>query len=85
MLDPEITDCFFRMRKREAIGCFRVCKTGRIEIHAHPVRLCPVDPPIEMLRFDFVTIDFFSAKLAIKCMEIEAVLTGNERECLVEV
>ena len=85
MLDPEIADAFVRMRERESICGFRVSETGWVEIHAHLVLLCPIDPVIEMFRLDLIAIHIFSAELAVECMKVEAMFAGDEGECFIEV
>lgn len=85
MLDPEITDRLVRMGESETVCRLRVGETSGIKVHAHAVRFRPVDPAAEMLRLDFITIDLFAAELAVECVEIQPVLTGDERKRLVEV
>lgn len=85
MLDPEIADAFVRMGESETICGFRMRETGGVEIHAHLVRLGPIDPVFEMFRLDFVAIHFFTAELAIEGVEVEAMFAGDEGKRLVEV
>ena len=85
MLDPELADAFVTMREREAIGCFRVREAGGVEVEAESLRLCPRDPVLEVRYFDLVPVHALAAELTIHGVEVQAVLSGDERERLLQI
>lgn len=85
MLDPEIADAFARVGEGETIRGFRVCEAGWVEIHAHLVRLCPIDPAFEMFWLYLVAVYFFSAKLPIERVEVEPMFSGDQGESFIKI
>src|SRR4030042_936946 len=48
VIDPESPGLLFRTAQGEALGCFRMRKTGGVEIKLQLLCLCPVQPAPEM-------------------------------------
>ena len=82
VLDPELADAGVRMGQRHAVGRLGMREVGGVEIHAQSLLLAPIDPALEMLGAEFVPIDPLAARLGVTGMQVEAVLSGNEREGL---
>ena len=76
MLYPEFPDALAGMTESEAICGIRMREVGRIEIHSQLIQLRPVDPALEMLWLDRITINKPAAVVEIACMQI---LLGSDR------
>src|ERR1035437_6099255 len=79
MLDPELSNAFIRVRQREAIGGFWMREAGRVEVEAESVFLRPRNPVLEMLRRNFVAVNFLAAELAVERVQIQTMFSGSER------
>src|SRR5262245_20099439 len=71
MFNPKLANGRVTMRQREAVGGFRMRKTGGIEIESDAARLRPSDPVPEMFRFNFVAIHLAPAEFAVESVEVE--------------
>src|SRR5580658_5372095 len=60
-------------------------KTGGVEIETETVLLRPGNPVRKMPWLDLVAIHFLATKFAVECVQIQAMLARDERECLVDV
>ena len=82
VLDPELADAGVLVGQRHAVGRLGMGEVGRVEVHAQSLLLAPIDPALEMLGGQFVAIDPLAARLGVAGVQIEAVLSGDEREGL---
>src|ERR1700722_6289308 len=57
----------------------------RVEIQAEFIDFGPRDPVFEMIRRDGVAINFATAKLAVKGMQIHPMGPGNKREGMLQI
>ena len=85
VVDPELADGRIRVGQRQAVGRSGVGEVGGVEVHAHALRLGPVDPPLEVRRLEGVALDLLSPGLGIAGMEVEPVSAGNQSQSLVHV
>ena len=85
MLDPELPDPLVGMGERETAGRLGVGKAGGIEIEPHSPLLRPLDPGLEVGRFNLVAINLLPGKLAIEGMQVEPVAAGDEGEGHIEI
>ena len=85
MLDPKLPDPLVGMGERETAGRFCVGKAGGIEIEPHSPLLRPLDPGLEVGRFNLVAINLLPGKLAVEGMQVEPVAARDEREGHVEI
>src|SRR5208283_710150 len=85
VLDPELADGLVRVRQRETAGGLGMREAGGIEIHADADGFGPVNPALEMFGADLIAVHFFAAEIAVKRVQVEAMLAGNERQRLLGV
>ena len=68
-----------------AVGRQGVGEIGRVEVHADPPGLRPVDPVLEVLGLERVALDLPAAGLGIAGVEVQAMRAGQERQRLVQI
>ena len=85
VLDPEIADVFVAVGEGEAVRRFGMGKAGRIEVHADAERFGPIDPRLEVLRFDGIPVDFCSAVLEVERVQVQSVFAWHEGKNFFEV
>ncbi len=85
VLDPEAAHVGVGAGQGEAVLRERVREAGRVEVHAAPGRLRPVDPAGEVLGAELVALDLLAARLGVDRVQVQAVRAGDERVGLVEV
>ena len=85
VLDPELPDALVGMRERETVGSLGMGEAGRVEVEPHAAALRPGDPVRKVTRLDLVAIDLLSAELAVEGVQVEPVLSRDDRQGRVEV
>ena len=85
VIDPEPADRLVGVGQGVAVGRQRVGEIGRVEVHADPPGLRPVDPASEMFGLESVALDLPAAGLGIAGVEVQAMRAGQERQRLVQV
>src|SRR5262245_23572408 len=85
MSDPKSSDGIIAMSQREAAVGLGMRKERWIEIESKAAALCPVDPGGKMLRLQLVALDLSAGVIGVDRVQVEAMLAGNQTECLVEV
>ena len=85
MIDPEAADPLIAMRKRETVRGFLMRKKRRIKIQPQATRPGPRNPLAEMPRSQRIAIHALPICLGIARVQIQAVLSGNQRKGFVDV
>ena len=81
VLDPEVANLGIGIRERQ-ITRLGVRERRRVEVELHVVGLGPIDPALEVARLYLVTIYELITEVAIDLVQVQAVLTRNERSGL---
>ena len=84
VFNPELTDSRVRVGEGEVGSGFRMTEERRIEIESGVPFFRPVDPALEVFRFDAVSFDRVVG-IEVDRVEVEAFFAGDEGEGLVEV
>ena len=84
MLDPEVADALVAVRQR-LVAALRVRETSAVEVELHVVGLGPVDPALEVLRLDLVAVDLLAAEVAVDGVDVQTMVTGEQRLDLFDV
>ena len=84
MFNPEIADAFVRAGQGQIGSRFRMSEVRRIEIQTGFLFLRPVNPALEMFRFDSVAFDSASG-IQINGMEIQTFCAGDQTESEIQV
>jgi hypothetical protein len=77
VLDPELADSRIGIGKGE-VPALGMAERGGVEVKLEIVGLGPLDPALEMLDTDLVTIDELSSEISIDLMEVDAVVAGQK-------
>ena len=85
VIDPEPPDARVGVGQGIAVGGQRVGEVRRVEVHADPPRLRPVDPAAEVLGLERVALDLLGLRLGVAGVEVQAVGAGQEGQGPVEV
>ena len=85
VLDPEPADGLVGVGQGVAVGRQGVGEKRRIEVHADPPGLRPVDPALKVLGLERVALDLPAAGLGVAGVEVQAMRAGQERQRLVQV
>ena len=85
VVDPEPPDGRVGVGQGVAVGGQGVGEIRRVEVHADPPGLRPVDPVLEVLGLERVALDLPAAGLGIAGVEVQAMRAGQERQRLVQV
>ena len=85
MLDPELADRLVGVGQGVAIVGQGVREKRRIEVHADPPGLRPVDPVLEVLGLESVALDLPASGLGVAGVEVQTMCAGQERQRLVQV
>src|ERR1700736_3744792 len=85
MIHPEAPDAFITARQGEAAGCLGVREEGAVEIQTQAARFGPVDPRSEVRWAELVALHFAAAGLCIDGVQVQAMLAGDQPQCLLDV
>ena len=85
MFNPELADALVMMRECETARGLGMREARWVEIEPDALGLGPINPVLEMLRLDFVAVHFLAAELAVKRVQVQTMLAGDEGERPVEV
>ena len=78
VLDPKLADALVAMGEREPVVRVGVGEKSGVKIKAQLLLFCPVDPALEVVWFQCIALDCFSAGLGVGRMQIEAVIARDE-------
>ena len=84
MFNPEITDAFIRIGQGQ-VTRLRMRERSGIEVQLHVVFGCPLHPAFEVFRFYLITIHKLASKVTIDFMQVQTMITRNQRSRLQNV
>ena len=84
MFDPEVADAFVAVRQR-LVAALRVREAGAVEVQFHVVGFRPVDPTLEVFRFDLIAVYLLTAEVAVDGVDVQTVITRQQAFHLFDV